>query len=135
VFLNFPDQSHQKIFPWEHENVEIWRDLPHRITPYGSFCWGEIPQNTKRNKKRDFNWCQNIVISSSQQAWFAGRRSKNITKGVVDVTKNQIDTDEMCTCICMERVQDTHINNCSLSLSLITYLCIPHLEELGLGFD
>jgi hypothetical protein len=45
---------------------------------------------------------------------------------VLDVTKNQIDTDEMCTCICMERVQDTHINNCSLSLSLslslITYL-------------
>jgi hypothetical protein len=36
----------------------------------------------------------------------------------VDVTKNQIDTDEMCTCVCMERVQDTHINNCSLSLSL-----------------
>ncbi len=22
-FLNFPDQYHQKIFPWEHENVEI----------------------------------------------------------------------------------------------------------------
>jgi hypothetical protein len=129
VFLNFPDQSHQKIFPWEHENVEILAGSTPLHNSLGIFCWGEIPQNTKRNKKRGFNWCQSIVISSSQQAWFAVRRRKNTTKGVVDVTKNQIDTDEMCTCICMERVQDTHINNCSLSLSLslITYLYIPQI--------
>jgi len=36
---------------WEHKNIAR-SPPPHNSL--GIFCWGEIPQNTKRNKKRGF---------------------------------------------------------------------------------
>jgi hypothetical protein len=36
---------------WEHRNI---RGSPRSHNSLGIFCWGEIPQNTKRKKKRGF---------------------------------------------------------------------------------
>ncbi len=46
VFLNFPDPSHQKLFPWEHGNVAgspVFPCIAGSPSPHNSlgiFCWG-----------------------------------------------------------------------------------------------
>jgi hypothetical protein len=65
VVSNFPDPSHQKIFPWEHGNVENIA----RHNSLGIFCWGSSLKIQREIKREVFLRVRKGQVTSGEVLW------------------------------------------------------------------